>query len=228
MRRLQVMDLPITKSIMAVNVAVFFMTELVARSASTPVNRANLGLNPIFIHDGQWWRLITSGFLHFGLLHIGMNMAVFYRLGETFETTLGPWRYIGLYAVSLLGGSLGSVLLDPINGISGGASGAVFGLAAAAVVALRQRGVSFNSTTWGPLLLINLVITFVVPGISKGGHLGGLLFGGIAGAALLHPRRRGKSLPQDLLLLTVMITVAIVLAFVFANSRVSNLQGLMP
>ena len=224
-RTVKAVDLPVTKAIMAVNVAIFLMTEWIARSTSTPINRGNLGLSPLYIYDGQWWRLITSGFLHFGLLHIAMNMAIFYRLGETFEDTLGPWRYVGLFAVCLLGGSAGSVLLDPINGISGGASGAVFGLAAAAVVAMRQRGVSFMNTTWGPLLLINLVITFVVPGISKGGHLGGLVFGGAAGAILLHPRRRGRSLTQDLFILGGMIALAVALALTFSSMRVSSLSG---
>jgi membrane associated rhomboid family serine protease len=227
-RSLRVMELPITKSIMAINVAVFFMTEWISRSTSSPVNQANLALNAIQIHDGQWWRLITSGFLHFGFFHIGMNMAVFYRLGETFENTLGPWRYIGLYAVCLLGGSAGAVLLDPVGGMTGGASGAVFGLAAAAVVALRQRGVSFANTQWGPLLAINLVITFMVPQISKGGHLGGLMFGAVAGGVLLHPRRRGHSLPQDLLILGALIALAVALAFTFSTMRVNNLVGLRP
>ena len=221
------MDLPVTKAIIAVNVAVFIMTEFVSRQGSTSVNQANLGLNPFFIQDGQWWRLITAGFLHFGVIHIAFNMLILYRLGETFENTLGPWRYSGLYLVCLLGGGAGSLLLDPINSLSGGASGAVFGLAGAAVVALRQRGVSFNNTQWGPLLVVNLILTFAIKDISKGAHLGGLIFGVVAGAILMHPRRRGRSLAQDLLVLGSMIGLALVLAFVIADSRVTGLAAMI-
>lgn len=226
-RTIKVMDLPITKSIIAINVAIFVMTQWIARSSSTPISQNNLALNALLLHEGEWWRLFTAGFLHFSILHIGMNMAIFYRLGETFERTLGPWRYIGLFTVCLLGGSAGSVLLDPVVARVGGASGAVFGLAAAAVVALRQRGVSFNSTQWGPLLLINLVITFVIPGISKGGHLGGLAFGLVAGAILLHPRRRGRSLTKDLLILFALAALAVALAYVFLKMRSTEIDGIL-
>ncbi len=230
-RNIRTMDLPITKAIMAINVAVFIMTEFVGRSTKTPVTKANLALNPIYIYDGQWWRLITSGFLHFGFLHIAFNMAIFYRLGETFERTLGAWRFVGLFTVCLLGGSFGAVLFEafptPLSfSQSGGASGAVFGLAGAAAIALHQRGVKFSQTTWGPLLVINLIITFVVPGISKGGHLGGLAFGITAGAILFHPRRRGRSLPIDMAILVLFMVVAVGLSFYFAHNPLNNGQGL--
>ena len=217
-RSVKATDLPITKSIMAINIAIFIMTEFVSKPFAT-LSQENLALNAVFLHEGEWWRLVTAGFLHFGLFHIAMNMAILYQLGETFERSLGPWRYIALYAACLLGGSAGSVLLDPVFAKAGGASGAVFGLAGAAVVALRQRGVSFNNTQWGPLLLINLVITFVVPGISKGGHLGGLAIGLTAGVIILHPRRRGRSLPQDLLILLALGALAVGAAYFFIGLR---------
>jgi membrane associated rhomboid family serine protease len=220
-----VLDLPITKTIIMINVAIFIMTEFVSKQSSSVVRQGNLGLNPIFIDDGEWWRLFTSGFLHFGLIHIGFNMYILYRLGETFEKTLGPWRYIALYTTCLLGGAAGAVVLDPMNGITGGASGAVFGLAGAAVVALRQRGVSFNNSQWGPLLLVNLVLTFTLNGVSKGGHIGGLLFGIAAGAIIMHPKRRGKSLPQDMAIMAGLMALAIIVSFAVANSRVAALTG---
>ena len=223
-----VMDLPVTKTIIMLNVAIFVMTEFIAKQGSTVVRQGNLGLNPIFVADGQWWRLITSGFLHFGVLHIGFNMYILYRLGETFENTIGPVRYLALFATCLLGGAAGAVLIDPITGLTGGASGAVFGLAGAAVVALRQRGVSFNNSQWGPLLLVNLVITFAIPGVSKGGHIGGLVFGIVAGAIVMHPKRRGRSLPQDVAIMAGLMAVAVVIAFAVAHMRVNNLAGVLP
>ena len=223
-----VMDLPITKTIIMINVAVFIMTEFVARKGNSVVSQGNLGLNPIYIDQGEWWRLFTSGFLHFSLIHIGFNMLILYRLGETFERTLGPWRFIALYTTCLLGGAAGAVVVDPINGLTGGASGAVFGLAAAAVIALRQRGVSFNNSQWGPLLLVNLVLTFTLNGVSKGGHIGGLLFGLVAGAIIMNPKRRGKSLAQDISIMAALMAVAIVVSYAVAHSRVASLTGALP
>ena len=216
------------EGVLVLNVAIFVMTEFIAKQGSTVVRQGNLGLNPIFVADGQWWRLITSGFLHFGLLHIGFNMYILYRLGETFENTIGPVRYLALFATCLLGGAAGAVLIDPITGLTGGASGAVFGLAGAAVVALRQRGVSFNNSQWGPLLLVNLVITFAIPGVSKGGHIGGLVFGIVTGAIIMHPKRRGRSLPQDVAIMAGLMAVAVVIAFAVAHMRVNNLAGVLP
>ncbi len=220
-----VLDLPITKTIIMVNVAIFIMTEFVSKQSTSVVSQGNLGLNPIFINEGEWWRLFTSGFLHFSLIHIGFNMYILFRLGETFEKALGPWRYIALYTTCLLGGAAGAVVLDPMNGLTGGASGAVFGLAGAAVVALRQRGVSFNNSQWGPLLLVNLVLTFTLNGVSKGGHVGGLLFGVVAGAIIMHPKRRGKSLPQDIAIMAALMAIAIIVSYAVAHSRVSSLVG---
>jgi membrane associated rhomboid family serine protease len=137
----------------------------------------------------EWYRLLTSGFLHFGILHLGFNMYFLYVLGPQLESPLGRVRFLLLYLASLLGGSLGVVLLDS-GGITAGASGAVFGLLGAAAMGLWRRGVNPFTTGIGSLLLINIVITFVVPGISIGGHLGGAIAGAICGAVMLAPTGR--------------------------------------
>ena len=137
-----------------------------------------------------WYRLVTSGFLHFGLVHIGLNMFFLYILGPMLEPTLGRVRFLLLYLASLLGGSLGVVLLDS-GGISAGASGAVFGLMSAAAVGQWRRGINPMSTGIGATLLLNLVITFAIPGISIGGHLGGAVAGAICGAVMLAPAYQG-------------------------------------
>ena len=147
----------------------------------------DMALSQFFIDDGEWYRLISSGFLHFGLFHIGMNMFLLWQLGVLLEPALGRARFALLYFVSMLGGAVGALVLSP-NALTGGASGAVFGLMAAASVGLQQRGVNPLKTGIGATLILNLLITFTIPGISIGGHLGGALMGAAAGYAMLEPR----------------------------------------
>jgi membrane associated rhomboid family serine protease len=135
------------------------------------------------VADGDWWRIVTSGFLHFDVLHVAFNMVLLWWLGQQLEPGLGRLRYGLVYACSLLAGSLGVLVLDP-DALTGGASGAVFGLMAAAFLLLRQRGIDPMQSGIGGLLVINLLLTFVRPGISIGGHLGGAI-GGAAAAAVL-------------------------------------------
>jgi len=144
------------------------------------------GFNPftsqlIGVANGEWWRLVTSGFLHANLIHIGFNMFVLYRLGQLLEPVLGRARFALAYVVALLGGSLGVMLLDP-NALTVGASGAVFGLMGVAVAVFRSRGINVMDTGLGATILLNLAFTFAIPGISIGGHIGGLAAG--AGATL--------------------------------------------
>lgn len=138
----------------------------------------------------EWYRLVTSGFLHFGIIHLAFNMYFLYVLGPMLEPGLGRVRFLLLYVASLLGGSLGVVMLDGGTGVTAGASGAVFGLLAAAAVGLWQRGVNPLSTGIGTTLVLNLFITFAVPGISIGGHLGGAAAGALCGLVMLAPAYR--------------------------------------
>jgi membrane associated rhomboid family serine protease len=128
---------------------------------------------------GQWWRIVTSGFLHENLLHIGFNMWVLYVLGHMMEPALGRVRFGVIYAVALLTGSLGALLVSP-HEPTVGASGAVFGIMGAAAVEMRAREIPIMQSGVGGLILINLVISFSVPGISWGGHIGGLIGGSLA------------------------------------------------
>jgi membrane associated rhomboid family serine protease len=145
-------------------------------------------------HD--YWRLITAGFLHSGLLHIGFNMYILYWLGTMLEPALGHARFLALYMTSLLAGSFGALLVSP-NAVTVGASGAVFGLMGAAFVMQRSRGIDPMQSGLGPLILINLVLSFVIPNISIGGHLGGLIGGAAAAYAMerLSARRPGIAAP---------------------------------
>ncbi len=199
----------VTMAMIAVNVAVFVGVMLWTRDTgalSGGVTDAHLELGlskdvlaPRITWSGGgeicvtepdgWSRLVTSGFLHFGILHIALNMYFLFVLGPMLERPLGRVRYLLLYFASLLGGSLGVVLLDS-GGISAGASGAVFGLLAASAVGLWRQGVNPFTTSIGTVLLLNLFITFAVPGISIGGHLGGAAAGALCALVMLAPAYR--------------------------------------
>jgi membrane associated rhomboid family serine protease len=148
------------------------------------------------VADGEYWRLVTSGFLHAGFFHLLFNMFGLYILGSLLEPAVGRFRFALIYFVSLLAGSFGALLLEP-DAPTVGASGAIFGLMGAAVIVMRSRGVSPMESGLGLWILLNLVITFTVPNISIGGHVGGLLGGGVA-ALLLFDLRDRVRLPEAL------------------------------
>jgi membrane associated rhomboid family serine protease len=132
--------------------------------------------------DGELYRLVTNGFAHRGIFHLATNMLALWILGSMLEPALGRGRFALLYFVALLCGSLGVLLYGPEE--SAGASGAVFGLMGAAAVIARSRGLSLMESGLGLWLGLNLLITFTIPNISIGGHLGGLVGGAIAALVL--------------------------------------------
>lgn len=181
----------VTRALIVINVMVYIwvLSGPGAGPLQSGINQheLDLGLAASFVRDGEWWRLVTAGFLHYGVLHIGMNMLLLYQLGQILEPALDRGKFVLLYFTALLGGSAGALAMSP-NALTGGASGAVFGLMAAAAVGLHQRGVNPMRTGIGTTLVLNLVITFTIPGISVGGHLGGALMGAAVGYAMLEPR----------------------------------------
>jgi membrane associated rhomboid family serine protease len=195
----------ITTALIAANLAVYAADLLSGGSGIRGVGSlgADGALYGPDVAGGDWWRPITSGFVHSGLLHVGFNMFLLYQLGRLLEPAIKWWGFLVLYLMSLLGGSLLVLVLDP-NSATVGASGAVFGLMAATFIAMRSRGIDPMSTGIGPLIVINLLLTFTIPGISIGGHVGGLVAGGVGGWLLwewgprLAPRlgaRRGQIVP---------------------------------
>jgi membrane associated rhomboid family serine protease len=156
------------------------------------------------VAHGQIYRVVTGGFLHENILHIGFNMWVLYYLGMMLEPALGRFRFGMLYAVSLLCGSLGALLVSP-HLITVGASGAVFGLMGAAAVEMRARQIPIMQSGVGGLILINLIISFSVPGISWGGHLGGFI-GGIIAMLIL---RLGDRVRQPALAIGVCVLIGL-------------------
>ena len=146
----------------------------------------DMGLAREFLNAGEWYRLISSGFLHFGLIHVGMNMFLLFQLSRMLEPTLGSLKFTLVYFASLLGGAAGALVASP-NALTGGASGAVFGMMAATVVGMRQRGVNPLQTGIGLTFVINIGLTLAIPNISVGGHFGGAIAGAACGVFVLAP-----------------------------------------
>ena len=156
-------------------------------------NRAILSDGQIHgVAEGEWWRLITAGFLHAGLMHLLFNCLALYTLGTPFEALYGRTRYAILLLISLLAGSYASITFNAENQVSVGASGAIFGLFGALLVVGRRLGADTRSTL--TLLAINTAIAIAIPNIDWRAHLGGLA-GGVVVATVykLIPQRRGRA-----------------------------------
>lgn len=166
-------------------------------------------LGPGGISAGEYYRLVTSMFLHLGPLHLLMNMWALWVLGRTLEAVLGPIRFLVLYLVAGLGGSVAVYLFSPFPG-GAGASGAIFGLFSALFIILKRLRRDTSSII--PLLVINLAISFI-PGISLAAHLGGLVTGAMVAFALAYSPARNRNLYVGVavgLLLGVMAVAVVV------------------
>ncbi|MEY4131161.1 MAG: hypothetical protein RLZZ31_1285 [Actinomycetota bacterium] len=196
----------VTISLIVINVALWLVTVLngagiQGNTTSVSVDLGLVGRGVVFgpngleavgVANGEWWRVFTGGFIHSGIFHLGMNMAILWLLGSQLEQLLGRSRYLGLYIASLVAGSFGVLLISPTS-LTVGASGAVFGLMGAALIAQRNAGIDLRSSGLLGLIVINLLITFLLPGISVGGHIGGLVGGTAVGAGLFALDRASKS-----------------------------------
>jgi membrane associated rhomboid family serine protease len=175
---------PVTKLLIGVNVLVFLVN--LAQGASLGQNSGNWFIKGCLfgpaVANGDWWRLITAAFLHGGLLHIAMNMLVLWFIGAPVEEAIGRWRFLVLYFVSGLAGSAGALLFNPTE-VTVGASGAIFGIAGAALVFERQGNYVLGGSALS-FILINLVLSFAIPNVSIGGHIGGLVGGALCGLVL--------------------------------------------
>ncbi len=177
----------------------------------------NFVISRQFLEQGEWYRLISYGFVHFGIFHVAMNMLLAFQLGQLFEPKIGSVRYGLLYLTSLLGGAIGALVMSP-DAITGGASGAVFGLMAAAVVALRHDRINPMQTGIGATFVLNIVITLVIPGISVGGHFGGAITGAICSLLLLNPSNKIVSKVFEILGPIAICLGLIYLAVTFVNA----------
>jgi membrane associated rhomboid family serine protease len=173
--------------LVAINVAIFVFTVAQAGSLSNNADAPlfqQWALQPAAVEQGAWWQLLTSGFLHIGPLHIAFNMVALWVIGRDLERVLGSVRFLVVYLVSLLGGSLAVFLFANPMSNTAGASGAVFGLMGGlAVVLVRLRLSPRPALT---IIVLNVIISFAVPNISILGHLGGLAFGAALTAAMVY------------------------------------------
>jgi membrane associated rhomboid family serine protease len=184
---------PATYVLIALNVAAF-LAEIAGGGGAGSLEGGgkvirDFGLYGPEVADGEWYRIVTSAFLHAGPLHIALNMFALFILGTLLEPGIGTPRFLGVYAVSLLAGAFGALLLDPTE-TTVGASGAIFGLMSAAFIVARHRGIEGLASQIGFYVILNLAFTFGVPGISVGGHLGGLVGGALAALVIVFGERR--------------------------------------
>ena len=174
----------VSNAIIAINLGLFVWSQI----SGVGRFQYNMSLSRVFLDNGELYRLISAGFVHFGLFHVAMNMFLLFQLGRMLEPTLGSTKFALIYFASLLGGSAGALVLSP-TAFTGGASGAVFGVMAAGVVGMRQQGSNPFSSGLGMTFAINIFLTLAIPGISIGGHFGGALAGAICGFVILAPSR---------------------------------------
>jgi membrane associated rhomboid family serine protease len=228
-------DTPATYALIGINVLVFVAqlafgggatgfdgTGLTADGAlcGDAIGAGGICAPPTVLTDGgEWWRIFTSGFLHGGFIHLALNMFVLYILGTLLEPAIGTRRLLGIYFVSLVAGSFGALLLSEPFRYTVGASGAIYGLFGATLLVARNRGLDEIVTQLGFWLVLNLVLTFSISGISIGGHLGGLAGGALAGMVVLAVERRRTRVPAgaEIAALTALGTIAFVACLVVAG-----------
>jgi membrane associated rhomboid family serine protease len=190
-------DPRVTVAIVIACVALFLASGNFTIAGSSPGNQFYRDLElfgPSISIGHDYWRLVTGGFLHANLIHIGFNMYLLWLLGNLLEPSMGSPRFAALYFTALLWGSFGALVVNP-NVPTVGASGAVFGLMGAAAVELRSRGINPFKTDIGALIIFNLVLSFAITNISVGGHIGGLIGGVLVGVAFdIADRQRMRSL----------------------------------
>ena len=163
----------------------------------------NWGMWPVGIAvGGEWWRLFTAAFLHGSILHIAFNMYVLFVLGPTLERVLGHARYLILYLLAALGGGVASYIFSDMRTVSVGASGAIFGLMGALIVAGRRLKYDIKQVVL--LLAVNVVIGFMAPGVDWRAHLGGLVTGAAVAAVFVLPPRAHRVLWQTVGIIAVL------------------------
>jgi membrane associated rhomboid family serine protease len=185
---------------------------------SRPISNTEAEIIPGGMIDGEYHRLFTSMFLHYGVFHLLMNMWALWVLGRPLEAMLGRVRFAALYLVAGFGGSVAVFMFASPLSQTAGASGAIFGLFSALIILLRKMRRSVAGIV--PVLVLNLVITFGVSGISIQGHLGGLVAGAAAAAALAYAPRQHRTLIQSVGLVAIVVVLTVM--------AVVHGAGLMP
>ena len=212
---------PATVGLVAVNILVYLVTVYQGAGVSAPggelFDKGALVGAQIYA-QGDWYRIVTAMFLHASLLHLAFNMVALYWCGTIVERVIGSWRFLLIYLVSGIAGSAGALLFSSPFAVTVGASGAIYGIFGALLVLEYRATGSFTGPALG-LILINLFLSFVIPNISWGGHVGGLVGGTLATFALLHFQyTRPRSLGP--VLVGLIMAASILVAYVRVESYV--------
>lgn len=201
-------EFPATVGLIAANVVMFVLSIASAHGASSALAGSGVGsllgggtplmgrlaiYGPAIAQNGEYYRLVTAMFMHFGVLHIGMNMWALWVLGRVMENAFGSRRFLQLYLLAGLGGNVAAYVFQP-DALSAGASTAVFGLFSALFLALKRLGRDTSSVV--PIIILNFVFTFSVPGISIAGHVGGFLTGAVVGGGFAYAPAERKRMVQ--------------------------------
>ncbi len=185
-----------TQVIIAINVAVY-LAELATGSGFGTVGGSVYQHGALFgplVAAGDWWRIVTSGFLHASFWHIGLNMVFIWFIGRSLEPAVGTARFVVAYGASLLCGSFGVLLIEP-HSVAVGASGAAFGLLGALIVEARSRGIDLWATGLIQIALLNFAFTFIGSNIAVGAHLGGFVGGILVG--VIYDQCDRRRLPRE-------------------------------
>ncbi len=185
----------VTNILIVINVLVFFVTFALSGANLNVLHLLRYGaLNSVLVQNGEFWRLVTAGFLHGGIFHLLFNMYSLYIIGTQIENFVGKWKFLVIYFCSMITASLMSCVMSP-NSVSVGASGAIFGLLGALVYFGYHYRLYLGSVLRNqiiPLILFNLLLGFMVSGIDNAAHLGGLIGGLLISMALGVQKREGK------------------------------------
>jgi membrane associated rhomboid family serine protease len=210
----------VTRVLIGINVVVFIVTaasgaSLFSTNTGSSTIYDRFALIPVAVAHGQWYRLITAAFLHYGLFHIASNMYALWIVGPQLEAVLGRVRYVALYFLAGIGGGILSLAIGPAFEQAAGASGAIYGLFAALYVVARH--LKFQSGGIAAIIVVNLVITFSIPNIDWRGHVGGMITGAaIAAIYAFSPKGASRGRIQAA---GVMAVAAVLAVAGFAGAR---------
>ncbi|HHX86417.1 MAG TPA: rhomboid family intramembrane serine protease [Actinomycetales bacterium] len=224
---------PVTAWLIAANLAVYVATVVQSRSlldnADSSLFEVTALYPPFVVVWDEWWRLLTAAFQHFGPLHLLLNMYMLWILGVGTERSIGHGRYLALYLISALGGSVAVMYFSP-GALTAGASGAVFGLMGAygivaAALRLEFRGIAV-------LIGLNIVVSILVPGVSLAAHMGGLVVGAVAALVLVIlprrlPARVGRGTRRAAAWGMFLLLVAVVAVAAWYSAEVMTLESVL-
>lgn len=193
---------PMTAAMLVLNLLVFLLVEITGGSQDIEhVLECGAAYTPIILEDGQWYRLFTCMFLHFGMEHLANNMLVLFVLGGRLERTVGKIKFLIIYILGGMAGNILSLILDIRSmefAVSAGASGAVFAVMGAMIyVLLRSKGRVEDITVRQMVIMaaFSLYFGLTSSGVDNAAHIGGMLSGFVLAVILYHPRKIRTSVP---------------------------------